>query len=549
MSEIILTKQIGSGSYGDIFLTENNQIFKAMIPNKIDNKYGINPSFLKELSYATIFYNSQNIIKIRKVYTKDIKIGYTMDLYPRDLQKLIGTFDVSNLKKVIFQIVYGLVEAQNVGILNRDIKPPNILVDDNLNLCITDWGLGIFKYHEKFTDDILVQTIWYRCPEHALDIYLNNDSIDMWSVGVIMLELIMKQTGFFRANNKDELLCQYIRKLGYPKNGNINMMLKSKLKHKYYNFYQDDQLCFEKICESNNLDSECANFLSCLLEWDPDVRLTPKKAIMHPYLSSLLTQTMLNSITLFENPYFKFSILLGNQILLEDVMNSNNKYLNKYLKTRNEYFQKYVIAVKNFRLTAYELSLMMSYLDIIFYKNYSELIDNQIEIIVIGIFVIVSELIFGLIPDFNELLEIFKFGYHNIENVQLTIMKIIKMLEFKLIKKTPIMYVQLLSTEIQLVKTFVTYLILIIIADINFIHYSCDEIFGSVLFFTKRQMNMIKSDCLINKFPPNNQITNFLDREVNIDILTMIYSTSIDIIRSHDVPLYKSDLIQISKRF
>ena len=88
------------------------------------------------------------------------------------------------------QILRGLEHCHSLGILHRDIKGANILVDSNGSLKIADFGLAtIVNPSKKHPLTSRVVTLWYRAPELLLGATDYGAAIDLWSVGCILAEL------------------------------------------------------------------------------------------------------------------------------------------------------------------------------------------------------------------------------------------------------------------------------------------------------------------------------------------------------------------------
>lgn len=94
------------------------------------------------------------------------------------------------IKFYMQQILRGLEHCHSRGILHRDIKGANILVDSNGALKIGDFGLAtILNPRKKGQLTSCVVTLWYRAPELLLGTTNYGAAVDLWSVGCILAEL------------------------------------------------------------------------------------------------------------------------------------------------------------------------------------------------------------------------------------------------------------------------------------------------------------------------------------------------------------------------
>jgi len=99
------------------------------------------------------------------------------------------------IKSMLYQLVKGLAHCHRHGVMHRDLKPQNLLVDDTRAepcLKVADLGLGrAFSVPVKsYTHEIV--TLWYRAPEVLLGSAYYACPVDMWSVGCIFAELVRK---------------------------------------------------------------------------------------------------------------------------------------------------------------------------------------------------------------------------------------------------------------------------------------------------------------------------------------------------------------------
>lgn len=94
------------------------------------------------------------------------------------------------IKCFMQQLLAGLLHCHSRGVLHRDIKGSNLLINNDGVLKIGDFGLAtFFKPGQKQPLTSRVVTLWYRAPELLLGSTDYGVAVDMWSVGCIVAEL------------------------------------------------------------------------------------------------------------------------------------------------------------------------------------------------------------------------------------------------------------------------------------------------------------------------------------------------------------------------
>ncbi|MDO8753031.1 MAG: serine/threonine-protein kinase, partial [Anaerolineales bacterium] len=109
-----------------------------------------------------------------------------------------GPLETAEMSRVIEAVGAGLGYAHKVGILHRDIKPPNGLLANDGAIYLADFGLArIASLGEStLSGDMVMGTPQYISPEQAVGKKDLNDGTDIYSFGVMLYELVVGQVPF-----------------------------------------------------------------------------------------------------------------------------------------------------------------------------------------------------------------------------------------------------------------------------------------------------------------------------------------------------------------
>ncbi|KAG8122711.1 hypothetical protein E2320_018172 [Naja naja] len=136
-----------------------------------------------------------------------------------DLHKIIVSpqpLSSDHVKVFLYQILRGLKYLHSAGILHRDIKPGNLLVNSNCVLKICDFGLARVEELDEsrhMTQEVVTQ--YYRAPEILMGSRHYSHAIDIWSIGCIFAELLGRRI-LFQAQSPIQQLDLITDLLGTP---------------------------------------------------------------------------------------------------------------------------------------------------------------------------------------------------------------------------------------------------------------------------------------------------------------------------------------------
>ncbi len=176
-----------------------------------------------------------------------------------------------------------------MGIMHRDIKPHNVMIDHkDRKLRVIDWGLAEF-YHPGTEYNVRVASRYFKGPELLTDMREYDYSLDIWSLGCMFAGMIFRKEPFFHGRDNIDQLVKIAKVLGTEKLYDYLEKYSLELTSHYdgllsRNRYPAKPLSSFATKENQHLaNAEAIDFLEKLLRYDQRERLTAKEAMAHPY--------------------------------------------------------------------------------------------------------------------------------------------------------------------------------------------------------------------------------------------------------------------------
>ncbi|XP_057872108.1 cyclin-dependent kinase B1-1 isoform X2 [Cryptomeria japonica] len=215
-------EKVGEGTYGKVYKAKdkNTGQFVALKKTRLEMDEGIPSTALREVSLLKTLSTSIYIVRLLSVEHVEKKgkllLYLVFEYLDTDLKKFIdsGRYVINVdplppklIQSFMYQLCKAVAHCHSYGVLHRDLKPQNLLVDKSKGLLkVGDLGLGrAFTVPLKcYTHEIV--TLWYRAPEVLLGTFHYSTPVDVWSVGCIFAEMAKRRPLFPGSSEVQQLL-------------------------------------------------------------------------------------------------------------------------------------------------------------------------------------------------------------------------------------------------------------------------------------------------------------------------------------------------------
>jgi HEAT repeat protein len=189
-------RRVGKGGFGAVVLVEDTVVGEEIILKFLNREIAADNNMIErfkhELRYARRITH-ENVIRIHDFLTLKKSYAISMEYFPShslsdELKQ--GPLNRKRGLKIVWDICRGLSAAHQVGVVHRDIKPPNILINDNCLVKVVDFGLAALSHADaRLTKTgVLLGTPTYMAPEQVRARTIDART-DIYSLGVIMYEI------------------------------------------------------------------------------------------------------------------------------------------------------------------------------------------------------------------------------------------------------------------------------------------------------------------------------------------------------------------------
>ena len=312
-AEYQIQHKLGKGKFGQVFLathipTGDTVAFKLFL-NITEAKV------LKEINILQQLKNAPNFLPIRDIIKELGDDGVTrfatvFDYFEaKHYRQLFPLLTKTQVKTFIYKALQTLEYAHRRGIMHRDIKPLNVMMNENTNeVRVIDWGHADF-YFPDVHKSVRVASLHFKSPELLLNYTLHDYSLDIWSTGCLLAEMVFLKMHFFQSNvmrshKSGRMSKAEVKTLEFRDHLDViaSVMGTEELREyaERYRPFMDLEILkyvgnYPKvplksfINEQNKhlVDDQVIDLLEKMLVYDHTKRLTALEALKHPYFDEV----------------------------------------------------------------------------------------------------------------------------------------------------------------------------------------------------------------------------------------------------------------------
>lgn len=282
MENYAVEKLIGEGTYGIVYRaiekSSNDQVaikkFKTVADEQLSKR---------EIQACSMLSHAY-IVSYRNSFRHEGLLHLVFDYVPDSMNKLLSRnrrgVNPELAQRFVYQLCQALHYCHTNYVIHRDVKPDNILIDEDNDIRLCDFGVARTIQFEGDPLSDYVATRWYRPPEQELRMDRYSFDADIWSVGCVLMELLTGRPLFPGNTQIDQLnlIQEYL--------GPLPPQLAARLP-RGVTTVKTTTKSFEELLTGRVLPDGTLDFVRQTMQLEPKQRLSAATCLNHPFLKPL----------------------------------------------------------------------------------------------------------------------------------------------------------------------------------------------------------------------------------------------------------------------
>ncbi len=194
--------RLGAGGMADVFLAEDQQLGRKVALKLLHRRFAEDPGFVERFrreAQAAAGLQHPNVVSVYDRGAYDGTYYIAMEYLPgRTVKQLIrddAPLDPVRAIDLTIQILKAARFAHKRGVIHRDLKPHNVIVDESDHAKVTDFGIARAGASDMTETGSIMGTAQYLSPEQAQGLAVSASS-DLYSIAVVLYELLTARVPF-----------------------------------------------------------------------------------------------------------------------------------------------------------------------------------------------------------------------------------------------------------------------------------------------------------------------------------------------------------------